>query len=102
MSEREKIYECEVKRRRQRASGKGYEPFWKIKSVQDAAEDGDTEFRCKDCHGAVKLHVRRTAGGAASHVEHKSKQDSEYCSASMCFQVATDGRVARLSGAPVA
>ena len=28
--EREKIYECEVKRRRVKAGG-GYEPFWKVK-----------------------------------------------------------------------
>ena len=40
----EKLYECEVKRRRVRAGG-GYEPFWKVKTVADAILDGDTEFR---------------------------------------------------------
>jgi hypothetical protein len=30
--EREKIYECEVKRRRVKEGG-GYEPFWKVKPV---------------------------------------------------------------------
>jgi len=30
--EREKIYECEVKRRRVKVGG-GYEPFWKVKPV---------------------------------------------------------------------
>ena len=29
-AEREKMYECEVKRRRVAAGG-GYEPFWKVK-----------------------------------------------------------------------
>ena len=33
--EREKFYECEVKRRRVRASG-GYEPFWKVKTIAEA------------------------------------------------------------------
>ncbi len=46
--EREKIYECEVKRRRVKAGG-GYEPFWKVKNVAAALVDNDTEFRCKDC-----------------------------------------------------
>ncbi len=47
-AEREKIYECEVKRRRLKAGG-GYEPFWKVKPVATALADSDTEFRCKDC-----------------------------------------------------
>ena len=38
--EREKFYECEVKRRRVRASG-GYEPFWKVKNVAVALSDSD-------------------------------------------------------------
>ena len=52
--EREKMYECEVKRRRVKQSG-GYEPFWKVKAVAVALVDNDTEFRCKDCFGEVKL-----------------------------------------------
>ena len=95
----EKLFECEVKRRRVRASG-GYEPFWKLKSVADAILDGDTEFRCKECHGALKLHKRHTPG-AVSHVEHKLKSDSEYCCAGIHFLKATDGRESRLSSSPV-
>jgi hypothetical protein len=95
----EKLYECEVKRRRVRAAG-GYEPFWKVKSVADAILDGDTEFRCKECHGALKLHKRHTVG-AVSHVEHKLKSDSEHCSVGVRFIQATDGREARVSGSPV-
>ena len=53
-TEREKFYVCEVKRRRVRAAG-GYEPFWKVKPIAEALIDEDTEFRCKDCGGAVKL-----------------------------------------------
>jgi hypothetical protein len=96
----EKLYECEVKRRRVRVGG-GYEPFWKIKTVADAILDGDTEFRCKECHGPLKLHKRHTPG-AVSHVEHKLKSDSEHCSAGARFHAATDGRTTRPSGAPVA
>jgi hypothetical protein len=98
----EKLYECEVKRRRVRASGSGYEPFWKVKSLLDALVDGDTEFRCKDCHGAVKLHKRNLATGPAAHVAHKLRNDSEYCATGAYFLGATDGRAARLSGTPVA
>ncbi len=97
----EKLYECEVKRRRVRATGSGYEPFWKVKAVQEALIDGDTEFRCKDCHGAVKLHKRHAVEGPVSHAEHKLKSDSEYCIAGWYFRLAEDGREARPSGSPV-
>jgi len=96
----EKFYECEVKRRRVRASGSGYEPFWKLKTLADALADGDTEFRCKDCHGPLKV-TRRHTPGAVSHVEHKLKTDSEHCTSGVRFQQATDDREHRLSGSPV-
>ena len=62
--ERERFYECEVKRRRVRATG-GYEPFWKVKAIAVALEDNDTEFRCMNCGGAVKLFKRRSEDGPA-------------------------------------
>ena len=96
----EKIFECEVKRRRVAARG-GYEPFWKVKNVAEALVDGDTEFRCKDCHGSLKLHKQRVAGGPGAYAEHASKHDAEYCSGTMHFQAATDGREMRFSGTPV-
>lgn len=99
--EREKIYECEVKRRRLAEGKSGYETFWKTKSVQEALDDNDSEFRCKDCHGAVKLFRRRVAGSPGSHVEHTNRPDAEYCSGGMLFRQATDGREPRLSEAPV-
>jgi hypothetical protein len=98
--QREKIYECHVKRRRRKASGIGLEFFWKIKPVAEALVDEDTEFRCKDCHGEVKLYKKRL-DGPASHVEHKHRQDSEYCVGGIYYQAASDGRVPRLSEAPV-
>ncbi len=98
----EKLFECEVKRRRLRQSGNpGYEPFWKVKTVAEALVDGDIEFRCKDCHGAVKLHKRHLATGPSAHVEHKLRADADFCLGAMHFQAATDGRAARLSGTPV-
>jgi hypothetical protein len=96
----EKLYECEVKRRRVAARG-GYEPFWKVKNVAEALVDGDTEFRCKDCHGSVKLHKQRVATGPAAHAEHTSKHDAEYCPSGATFQAATDGREMRISATPV-
>jgi hypothetical protein len=98
--EREQFHECQVKRRRVRATG-GYESFWKVKTIVDALDDADTEFRCKDCGGAVKLFKRRAENGATPHVEHKLKSDSEYCAAGIHFLKATDGREARLSSSPV-
>jgi hypothetical protein len=100
-AEREtKLYECEVKRRRVKAGG-GYEPFWKTKVVAEAVVDADTEFRCKDCGGAVKLFKSHKVGGPAAHAEHKSREDSEYCPSGMYFKKATDGREPRPSQNPV-
>ena len=99
--EREKIYECEVKRRRVAAAG-GYEPFWKLKSVADLVSDADLEFRCKDCHGEVKIMGRNSKTGAPPYVEHKLPADSEFCANGMLFRRATDGREARLSAKPIA
>ena len=98
--EGEKIYECEVKRRRIAAKG-GYEPFWKVKNVGEAIIDGDTEFRCKDCHGSLKLHKQRVQSGAPAYAEHTSKHDSAYCPGTTQFHAATDGRAMRFSEAPV-
>ena len=97
---REKIYECEVKRRRVKVGG-GYEPFWKVKNVAEALTDADTEFRCKDCGGALKLFKTHKADGPPSHVEHKDRADSEYCAAGIYFRQATDGREPRPSAHPV-
>lgn len=96
----EKIYECEVKRRRVRASG-GYEPFWKVKTVAEALIDGDTEFRCKHCHGEVKLHKRAATQGGGSHVTHKSKTDSEHCCDAVRLLSTSNGQELRVSSRPV-
>ena len=97
---REKIYECEVKRRRMKEGG-GYEPFWKVKSIADALADSDTEFRCKDCQGEVKILGRTGKPGTVPYVEHKSAIDAEFCSGGMIFRKATDGREPRVSERPV-
>lgn len=98
--EREKIYECEVKRRRVKEGG-GYEPFWKVKTVADALADSDAEFRCKDCFGEVKLLGRNSKTGNPPYVEHKSLSDSEFCSNGLLFKKATDGREPKQSEHPV-
>jgi hypothetical protein len=99
--EREKMYECEVRRRRLKAGG-GYEPYWKVKSVAVALVDEDTEFRCKDCGGAVKLMGRNGKNGTVPYVEHKHISDAEFCPSGLPFKKATDGREARPSAHPVA
>lgn len=95
----EKIYECEVKRRRVRATG-GYEPFWKVKLVSDAILDGDTEFRCTHCHGELKLNKRGVTQGG-SHVTHKVKSDAEHCNPATQLLAAQAGTDQRLSSRPV-
>lgn len=99
-TESEKIYECQVKRRRLKSGG-GYEPFWKLKTVIEALSDDDTEFRCAHCSGAVKLHRRFVTDAPPPYISHKLKTDSEYCTAGSFFRNATDGRRPRLSEHPV-
>jgi hypothetical protein len=96
--EKEKIYECEVKVLFKR-DGEKYTQ-WVVRSVADAILGGATEFRCKDCRGAVRLHGKHVAQGPAPHVEHKSREDSEYCPAGMYFRQ-NPGRTPRLSRTPV-
>jgi hypothetical protein len=98
--EREKMYECKVRRRRVKAGG-GYEPFWKVKTVADALADSDTDFRCKDCGGQVKLLGRNGKTGAIPYVEHKLSTDAEFCPSGLLFKKAGDGREARHSAHPV-
>ena len=89
--EREKMYECEVRRRRLKAGG-GYEPYWKIKNVAVALVDEDTDFRCKDCFGAVKLLGRNGKAGTVAYVEHKPASRRRVLSQRSALQRATDGR----------
>ena len=72
-AESEKIYECQVKRRRLKLGG-GYEPFWKLKSVTEALSDADTEFRCSECTGAVRA-APLPCGRRASAVPHPQVQE---------------------------
>lgn len=94
----ERIYHCEVKKLFKRGDEKKAE--WVTMAVADAIRDGVAEFRCKDCHGAVKLHGKHVEHGPTPHVEHRSRQDSEYCPAGMYFRQNPD-RIPRLSSMPV-
>lgn len=99
MKERESIDICEVKKLFMRNGEKRKE--WVISTVSNAIRDEVTEFRCKDCHGALKLFAKPLANGTAPHVQHKLREDSEYCSAGLYFKQ-NPGRESRLSEAPVA
>ena len=94
----EKIYSCEVKKLFLRNGERVWE--WVVTEVADAIRDDAAEFRCKDCHGAVRLHKKHVLHGPAPHFEHKSHQDSEYCPAGMHFR-RHPGREPRLSDMPV-
>lgn len=98
MKETEKIYSCEVKKLFLRNGIK--KRLWAVANVADAIRDEATEFRCKDCHGAVKLRGKHVKDGPAPHIEHKLRQDSEYCAGGMYFQQ-NPGREPRLSNMPV-
>lgn len=93
-----KIYECEVKKLFKKDGINEWR--WVVRPVKDAISDGVTEFRCKDCHGAVKLLGKKVAHGPEPHVVHKSRQDSEYCPAGIYFRQ-NPGREARMSLMPV-
>jgi len=94
----EKIYTCEVKRLFMRDGEKRWE--WVVSAVSDAIDHGDTVYRCKDCWGAVRLHGKHVESGPAPHVEHKRREDSEYCPAGMYFRQ-NPGRTPRRSKMPV-
>jgi hypothetical protein len=94
----EKIYTCEVKKLFLRNGEKVWN--WVVAEVADAIRGEVTQFRCKDCHGAVRLHGKHVKHGPAPHVEHKSRQDSEYCPSGMYFRQ-HPGRVPKLSNMPV-
>jgi len=98
VANQEKIYECEVKKLFLRNGVKRWE--WAVSTVADAIRDGARDFRCKDCHGEVRLHGRHVAHGPAPHVEHKSRQDSEYCPAGIYFRQ-NPGCEPRFSSSPV-
>jgi hypothetical protein len=96
----EKIYECEVKRLFRK--GKFSKEWrWMLKPVPEAISSADAKFRCKHCHGALKLQSKLLPDNASPHVVHKSRQDSEYCPAGIYFLLSKDGRLPRLSLKPL-
>ena len=97
--EKETIYDCQVKKLFLRNGEKRKE--WVNSNVTDAIRDEVTEFRCKECFGAVKLLKSRAVDGPAPHLEHKLRDDSEHCPVGVYFQL-NPGREPRRSNAPVA
>ena len=43
------------------------------------------DIRCVHCHGRVRVHKQPVEHGPADHVEHMSRQDSEYCRGGQYF-----------------
>ena len=98
MAAKESMYSCEAKKQFMRSGTKRWE--WVPMQVDAAVRDEVTQFRCKDCHGSVKLFVRRVPNGPAPHIQHKLREDSEYCPSGIYFQQNPD-REPRLSEKPV-
>ncbi len=94
------IYEVDVAFRKMVSKGV-YERAWKVKQVAEAIANQDELLRCKDCHGAVRLHGKHVSHGPTPHAEHRSRADSEYCRAGHYFRQAKDGREHRMSGSPI-
>jgi hypothetical protein len=94
----EKIYECEAKKPVVRDGVKVRE--WRVVPVAEVIAEQLSEYRCKDCHGRVRLHRKRVKNAPAPHAEHLSRQDSEYCPKGMYFRQ-SPGRQPRLSLQPV-
>jgi hypothetical protein len=92
------IYECEAKRLVIRNGQKVRE--WRPTRVADVIAEKLDEYRCKDCHGRIKLLRKLVQHGPAPHAVHMSKQDSEYCPSGFYFRQ-HPGREPRLSLSPV-
>jgi hypothetical protein len=92
------IYECEAKKPVIRNGEKIRE--WRKTPVIDVITDKLTEYRCKDCHGRIKLYDKHVAHAPAPHAVHASRQDSEYCPSGYYFRQ-NPGRTSRMSSKPM-
>ncbi len=92
------IYECEAKRPFVRDGVKVRD--WRVTRVADVISDQLDEYRCKNCHGRIKLLGKHVKHGPAPHAVHMSKQDSEYCPSGYYFRQHPE-RTPRLSQNPV-
>lgn len=57
---------------------------WETRGVKAIGDDRDV--RCTHCHGAVRIHRQKVPHGAADHVEHLRRRDSEHCRGGHHFQ----------------
>lgn len=77
VNERDEMTRCDHMRRYK--VGGEYEWRWKTVGVEEIVGVPKPKIRCAHCHGAVRLHEQQVAHGPRSHVEHRSRQDSEGC-----------------------
>jgi hypothetical protein len=92
------IYECEAKRPIIREGVKVRD--WLLTPVIDVITENLNEYRCKDCHGRIKLHGKHVAHASAPHAVHVSRQDSEHCPSGHYFRQ-HPGRTPRMSQHPI-
>ena len=72
--------------RRQFVVGDKTEWRWKDVAVSEAIGASAQSIRCGHCHGAVRIHRQGVEHGPQDHVEHLSRQDSEYCRGGFYFK----------------
>jgi len=58
---------------------------WKDVSVPEAIMGAPAQIRCSYCHGEVRIHRQQVPHGPQDHVEHLSRQDSEFCEGGSYF-----------------
>jgi hypothetical protein len=69
---------------------------WTEVAVPDAVGAAPGSIRCMHCHGAVRIHKQQVEHGPQDHVEHRTRQDSEFCKGGTDF-----GGEHRLSARPI-
>jgi len=52
---------------------------WVVAEVAALPSEKPPFVRCVHCHGRVRVHKQNGEQGSEDHVEHLSRQDSEYC-----------------------
>ncbi len=100
-AEREKMYECEVRRRRVKEGG-GYEPFWKVKNVADALVGYRYGVPLQGLPWRGEGAGQDEQGGHAGVCGAQAYGRCGVLPGGLRFKKATDGRVSRWSEKPVA
>lgn len=73
--EQKKLFKIEEKKERE----------WVEVDVSELISGSQVDIRCVHCHGRVRVYKQQVEHSPADHVEHMSRQDSEYCRGGQYF-----------------